>query len=64
MPATNRNVLLGLFIATADLGVSLGSVVMGPVADALSYPVMYTVCAGLGALMILFSYDKRNQFVN
>ncbi|UZW65798.1 MFS transporter [Priestia flexa] len=64
LPATNRNVLLGLFIATADLGVSLGSVVMGPVADALSYPVMYTVCAGLGALMILFSYDKRNQFVN
>ncbi|USY56607.1 MFS transporter [Bacillus sp. 1780r2a1] len=64
LPATNRNVLLGLFIATADLGVSLGSVVMGPVADALSYSVMYAVCAGLGALMILFSYDKRKQFVN
>lgn len=29
LPQLNRNVLIGLFIATADLGISLGGVIMG-----------------------------------
>ncbi|GAB1159009.1 MFS transporter [Paenibacillus illinoisensis] len=59
LPQTNRNVLIGLFIATADLGVSLGGVVMGPVADLFSFSWMYLICAVLGALMIVFAYDRR-----
>ncbi|WP_336782923.1 staphylopine family metallophore export MFS transporter CntE [Paenibacillus illinoisensis] len=59
LPQTNRNVLIGLFIATADLGVSLGGVVMGPVADLFSFSWMYLICAALGALMIVFAYDRR-----
>ena len=59
LPQTNRNVLIGLFIATADLGVSLGGVVMGPVADLSSFSWMYMICAVLGALMIIFAYDRR-----
>lgn len=59
LPQTNRNVLIGLFIATADLGVSLGGVVMGPVADLFSFSWMYLICAVLGALMIIFAYDRR-----
>ncbi|PGA19474.1 MFS transporter [Priestia aryabhattai] len=59
LPVNNRNTLLGLFIATADLGVSLGSIVMGPVADALSYSLMYTICAVFGILMVAFAYGRH-----
>ncbi|MFC0274024.1 MFS transporter [Metabacillus herbersteinensis] len=63
LPQVNRNVLLGLFIAMADLGVSLGSVIMGPMADIFSYSFMYMICAILGATMIIFAYDRRKIFV-
>lgn len=59
LPQLNRNVLIGLFIATADLGVSLGGVLMGPVADLSSYSYMYMICAILGAAMIAFAYQRR-----
>ncbi|MFZ7825797.1 staphylopine family metallophore export MFS transporter CntE [Priestia sp. J2] len=64
LPVNNRNTLLGLFIATADLGVSLGSIVMGPIADALSYSLMYTICAVFGILMVAFAYGRHKQFVS
>lgn len=63
LPKMNRNVLLGLFIAMADLGVSLGSVIMGPLADFYSYSAMYRVCAILGVAMLFFAYDRRKVFV-
>ncbi|WP_020620345.1 staphylopine family metallophore export MFS transporter CntE [Paenibacillus daejeonensis] len=47
LPAASRNVLIGLFIASADLGISLGGMALGPVADALSYSAVYAVCCGL-----------------
>ncbi|WP_145414981.1 staphylopine family metallophore export MFS transporter CntE [Paenibacillus xylanexedens] len=59
LPQPNRNVLMGLFIATADLGISLGGAVMGPIADMSSYSFMYTICAILGAVMIVFAYERR-----
>lgn len=59
LPQVNRNVLMGLFIATADLGISLGGVVMGPIADLSSYSFMYMICAILGAVMIVFAYERR-----
>ncbi|MBM7702358.1 staphylopine family metallophore export MFS transporter CntE [Metabacillus iocasae] len=61
LPKANRNVLLGLFIATADLGVSLGGVMMGPLADLFSYSFMYMMCAALGGMMILFAYERREK---
>jgi len=64
LPVNNRNTLLGLFIATADLGVSLGSIVMGPIADALSYSLMYTICAVFGILMVAFAYERNKQFIS
>lgn len=63
LPQRNRNVLLGLFIAMADLGVSLGSVIMGPLADITSYSFIYMVCALLGMVMIFFASDRREIFV-
>lgn len=59
LPEAHRNMLVGLFIATADLGVSFGGVVMGPVADVSSYSLMYMICAGLGAALIVFASIKR-----
>lgn len=63
LPQMNRNVLLGLFIAMADLGVSLGGVIMGPVADFYSYSTTYMICAILGVAMLFFAYDRRKKFV-
>jgi MFS family permease len=59
LPQVNRNVLLGLFIAMADLGVSLGGVIMGPIADRFSYSFMYMNCAILSVLIIIFAYERR-----
>lgn len=50
LPKADRNVLIGLFIATADLGVSMGGIVMGPVADLTSYSSMYLICAAIAIL--------------
>lgn len=59
LPQSNRNVLIGLFIAMADLGVSIGGVLLGPVADMFSYSIMYMICSLLGVSMIIFTYGRR-----
>lgn len=59
LPEKSRNVLIGLFIAMADLGVSLGSVIMGPIADFSSYSFMYMICTIMGVTMIFFAYYRR-----
>lgn len=64
LPLSNRNVLIGLFIATADLGVSMGGVIMGPIADMFSYSAMYMLCTALGGAMIIFAYDWRKIMVD
>ncbi|WP_270168860.1 staphylopine family metallophore export MFS transporter CntE [Paenibacillus sp. SYP-B4298] len=61
LPKASRNVLMGLFIATADLGVSLGGMMMGPLADLLSYSWMYGLCALAGAVMVGFAYDHKGR---
>ncbi|MBG9940903.1 MFS transporter [Brevibacillus formosus] len=63
LPKTDRNVLIGLFIAMADLGVSLGGVIMGPVADHFSYSFMYMICAILGVTMIIFAYERSKTSI-
>ncbi|RED89181.1 staphylopine family metallophore export MFS transporter CntE [Cohnella phaseoli] len=63
LPQQSRNVLVGLFIAMADLGVSLGGVIMGPIADLTSYSFMYTVCAILSVAMLFFAYERRSASV-
>lgn len=57
----SRNVLIGLFIASADLGISLGGIAMGPIADSFSYSTMYAICSGVLVLSIGFAirYDRH-----
>jgi MFS family permease len=62
LPQTNRNVLLGLFIAMADLGVSLGGVIMGPIADISSYSSMYMYCSCLVFVVCIFAYERRKKY--
>lgn len=59
LPKADRNVLIGLFIATADLGVSLGGIVMGPIADLTSYSTMYLICAALTILAASFALRAK-----
>lgn len=58
LPKEGRNVLIGLFIATADLGVSLGGILMGPLADLTSYSFMYMLCAMLCAVMTVVAIER------
>jgi MFS family permease len=62
LPQMNRNVLLGLFIAMADLGVSLGGVIMGPIIDISSYSFMYTICASLVVVSCIFAFERRQKY--
>ncbi|MBY4091632.1 MFS transporter [Rhodococcus fascians] len=58
LPKAGRNMLLGLFIACADLGVSLGGSLMGPISDLVGFSWMYTICGMLVVVMMLMSAFK------
>ncbi|MEK3787693.1 staphylopine family metallophore export MFS transporter CntE [Paenibacillus sp. FSL K6-1230] len=58
LPQVNRNILIGLFIAMADLGVSMGGILLGPIADFFSYSTMYMICSILAALMLVFAFKR------
>lgn len=63
LPKAGRNVLLGLFIACADLGVSLGGSLMGPLSDLVGFSWMYTICGLLVVCMIVMSVFKGTRYV-
>ncbi|MCR1796442.1 MFS transporter [Staphylococcus warneri] len=58
LPKAGRNMLLGLFIACADLGVSLGGSLMRPISDLVGFSWMYTICGMLVVVMMLMSAFK------
>lgn len=58
LPKAGRNMLLGLFIACADLGVSLGGSLMGSISDLVGFSWMYTICGMLVVVMMLMSAFK------
>lgn len=53
LPRAGRNMLLGLFIACADLGVSLGGAIMGPISDLVGFKWMYLICGMLVLIIII-----------
>jgi MFS family permease len=61
LPQASRNMLIGLFIATSDLGIALGSMALGPVADHFSYSLMYSFCAilSIAAIIIVLIGGRR-----
>lgn len=61
LPVASRNTLIGLFIAMSDLGVVVGNMAMGPIADHTSYSFMYMMCACLTftAMLIVLFMGRR-----
>ncbi|TMV47827.1 MFS transporter [Paenibacillus mesophilus] len=61
LPSASRNIGIGLFIASADFGISLGGIALGPVADHSSYSAMYAVCSGLvlAAVCVAMFYKRQ-----
>jgi len=52
VPQESRNVLLGLFLATYDLGFGLGGFLMGFIVQFTSYMVMFMVCTVLAIIAL------------
>jgi MFS family permease len=65
VPEHARGFLLGLFIGAADLGFSLGALVMGPLAERFSFKVMYLTCSLLcilaSSLIVLYRNSNNQQ---
>lgn len=56
VPDEQRHILLGLFLASYDLGFSLGGFLMGFVVQFMSYEMMFIACSLLGALAITYNF--------
>ncbi|WP_210648162.1 staphylopine family metallophore export MFS transporter CntE [Staphylococcus aureus] len=59
LPKVGRNMLLGLFIACADLGISLGGTLMGPISDLVGFKWMYLICGMLVIVIMIMSLLKK-----
>ncbi|MGR3846897.1 staphylopine family metallophore export MFS transporter CntE [Staphylococcus aureus] len=59
LPKVGRNMLLGLFIACADLGISLGGALMGPISDLVGFKWMYLICGMLVIVIMIMSFLKK-----
>lgn len=57
-PASDRGTAIGIFLAVFDLGIGLGGIAMGPLADAWGYPAMY-MAGGAAALICLVYFFLR-----
>jgi len=60
IPADKKHLLLGVFLATNDLGFSLGSFVMGIVVQLTSYAMMFIACTIVTCLAIVLVVLKRH----
>ncbi|WP_436855387.1 staphylopine family metallophore export MFS transporter CntE [Staphylococcus caeli] len=63
LPKNGRNMLLGLFIACADLGISLGGTVMGPISDWFGFTWMYIICGCLAICMVFMSLFVKKAMI-
>ncbi|HAR6923855.1 TPA: MFS transporter [Staphylococcus aureus] len=59
LPKVGRNMLLGLFIACADLGISLSGALMGPISDLVGFKWMYLICGMLVIVIMIMSLLKK-----
>lgn len=54
--SSTRRIWLGIFISTSDLGIVIGNVVMGFIADLTSYTFIYVLCSILVAISALLAW--------
>ncbi len=53
-PESDRGAALGIFMAVFDVGIGLGSLALGPLADLWNYTTMYLASAAIGLTGLLF----------
>ncbi|QCR31276.1 MFS transporter [Lysinibacillus sp. SGAir0095] len=56
IPESHKHVLLGIFLASYDLGFSLGGMLMGIVIQFGSYPIMFAACSIMGVVAIIYNF--------
>lgn len=56
VPDGQRHILLGIFLASYDLGFSLGGFAMGFVVQFLSYEAMFIGCSVLGLAALMYNF--------
>lgn len=56
-----RHILLGFFLASYDLGFSMGGMVMGFVVQFMSYEVMFAACSIVGLMALLVNFTGRKR---
>ncbi|WP_284646332.1 staphylopine family metallophore export MFS transporter CntE [Paenibacillus silviterrae] len=61
LSSRNRAVFMGLFISTYDLGFSSGGLIMGIVAQKITYSGMFTLCALLSLLAVIVVLINKNR---
>ncbi|MEK4170579.1 MULTISPECIES: staphylopine family metallophore export MFS transporter CntE [Lysinibacillus] len=64
IPESHKHVLLGLFLASYDLGFSLGGMVMGIIVQFGSYPMMFSACSVIGLLAIIYNLTASGEYTN
>lgn len=64
VPDGKRHILLGLFLASYDLGFSLGGFTMGFVVQFFSYEMMFAGCSILGMIALCYNFIARRSKSN
>jgi MFS family permease len=53
-PVSDRGAALGIFMAVFDIGIGLGGIALGPLADLWNYTTMYLVAAAIALVGLFF----------
>ncbi|MFF5995845.1 MFS transporter [Lysinibacillus sp. KU-BSD001] len=64
VPDAQRHILLGLFLASYDLGFSMGGMVMGFIVQFVSYEMMFATCSLLGVVALLYNFTAQKVNAN
>ncbi|CAG9622745.1 staphylopine family metallophore export MFS transporter CntE [Sutcliffiella rhizosphaerae] len=61
IPKESKHILLGIFLASYELGFSLGGFVMGFVIQMSSFTMMFITCSIIGLTAIMFIWGNRKE---
>ncbi|OKL36749.1 staphylopine family metallophore export MFS transporter CntE [Domibacillus mangrovi] len=61
IPKESKHILLGVFLASYDLGFALGGFVMGFVIQMSSFSTMFIICSIIGLAAIVFIWGNRKE---
>ncbi|MBD2870384.1 MFS transporter [Paenibacillus sp. IB182493] len=62
IPKESKHILLGIFLASYDLGFALGGLVMGFVIQSSSFSSMFFICSMMGLIAIVFIQKENDDW--